>query len=83
MLSLDEAFRTPQARHREMIVEAGDSSRGKAFQLNLPFKLSDTPPEISGPAPRLGEHTRQVLSARGYPAAEIEELVRCGVIGVS
>jgi crotonobetainyl-CoA:carnitine CoA-transferase CaiB-like acyl-CoA transferase len=83
VLSLEEAFRTPQARHREMIVEAEHSSPGKAFQLGLPFKLSATPPGIPAPAPRLGEHTRQILSSHGYPGTEIEELVRSGVVGVS
>ena len=83
VLSLEEAFRTPQARHREMIVEAEHSSRGKAFQVNLPFKLSATPPEMRAPAPRLGEHTRQILSSHGYQGPEVEEFVRSGVVGVS
>jgi crotonobetainyl-CoA:carnitine CoA-transferase CaiB-like acyl-CoA transferase len=83
VLSLEEAFRTPQARHREMIVEPEHPSQGKVFQISLPFKLSATPPAIRVPAPGLGEHTRQVLSSHGYPAAEVEELIRSGVVGVS
>jgi crotonobetainyl-CoA:carnitine CoA-transferase CaiB-like acyl-CoA transferase len=83
VLSLEEAFRTPQARHRQMIDEAEHSSRGQAFQVNLPFKLSTTPPEIRAPAPRLGEHTRQVLTSHGYQGTEVEEFVGSGVVGVS
>ena len=83
VLSLEEAFQTPQARYREMILGTEDGSRGQAWQLNLPFKLSDTPSRISRSSPGLGEHTRQILSARGFQAAEIDELVRSGVIGVS
>jgi crotonobetainyl-CoA:carnitine CoA-transferase CaiB-like acyl-CoA transferase len=83
VLSLEEAFRTPQASHRGMIREAGHSSQVKTFQLSLPFKLSATPPEIRSPAPRLGEHTREVLSLHGYLLTEVEELVRSGVVGVS
>lgn len=35
-------------------------------------------PEISGPPPRHGEHTRQVLETLGYGAAEIEDLIKTG-----
>jgi len=31
-------------------------------------KLSATPGRIASPAPRLGEHTAEVVSARGWPA---------------
>jgi formyl-CoA transferase len=37
-------------------------------------KLSATPGAIRSPAPKLGEHTDEVLKEIGYSAAEIEEL---------
>ena len=32
----------------------------------------------AGPAPKLGEHTREVLAQAGYGAAEIEDLIESG-----
>ena len=40
----------------------------------LPFTLSDNPPEIAGPPPRLGEHGRDILREAGYTDRQIEEL---------
>ena len=42
----------------------------------LPVGLSETPAEISGPPPQLGEHGRAILAEAGYTSAEIDELVR-------
>jgi crotonobetainyl-CoA:carnitine CoA-transferase CaiB-like acyl-CoA transferase len=42
--------------------------------------LSDTPPRVEGRAPRLGEHTREVLAAAGYGEEELDELARDGAI---
>jgi len=32
----------------------------------------------AGPAPRLGEHTREVLAEAGYDAAAVETLIASG-----
>ena len=37
-------------------------------------KLSETPGAIRSPAPKLGEHTEEILSALGFSPAEISEL---------
>ena len=41
--------------------------------------LSDTPARVPGPAPRLGQHSREILESIGLTAAEIDELVASGV----
>jgi crotonobetainyl-CoA:carnitine CoA-transferase CaiB-like acyl-CoA transferase len=44
--------------------------------------LSDTRCAFAGPAPRLGEHTAQVLTElAGYPAERLARLRQEGVIG--
>ena len=43
-------------------------------------KLSATPGAIRSAAPKLGEHTEEVLSALGYSAAEIAELRKDKII---
>ena len=39
-----------------------------------PIEMSDSPPSIRRPPPRLGEHTEEVLRSFGCDAAEIERL---------
>jgi crotonobetainyl-CoA:carnitine CoA-transferase CaiB-like acyl-CoA transferase len=43
-----------------MRVEIDDPQLGKTVQMGVPIRLSDTPGEIKGPAPRLGEHTEEI-----------------------
>ena len=53
-------------------------SEGTMVEAGLPSTWSATPLSIRRPAPRLGEHTREVLGEAGLPAAEIEALVAAG-----
>ena len=34
------------------------------------------------PAPRLGEHSAEILTETGYNPAEIDELIATGIVGV-
>jgi crotonobetainyl-CoA:carnitine CoA-transferase CaiB-like acyl-CoA transferase len=43
-------------------------------------KLETTPGAMGGPPPRLGEHTREILTEAGFPVKEIEALEQAGVI---
>lgn len=45
-----------------------------------PVDLGDTPADVRRPPPRLGEHSREVLSGLGLTAAEITGLVERGVV---
>ena len=47
----------------------------------LPIGLSLTPPEVHGPPPAIGEHTREILKEAGFATSEIEELFRSGIFG--
>ena len=44
----------------------------------LPLGFSLTPPEIQGPPPAVGEHTRAILREAGCTDGEIEELIDSG-----
>jgi crotonobetainyl-CoA:carnitine CoA-transferase CaiB-like acyl-CoA transferase len=61
VLSFDEALADPHIAARAMVVETSHSTAGKFRTLGIPVKLSDTPGTIRRPAPRLGEHTAEVL----------------------
>ena len=76
---LPEVFQDPQVRHREMIVEAPPGSRIPK-QLGLAIKLSDTPGSIRRAAPKLGEHTAELLREIGIDEPKIQELAASGAI---
>jgi crotonobetainyl-CoA:carnitine CoA-transferase CaiB-like acyl-CoA transferase len=42
-------------------------------------RLSDTPGSIRAPAPRLGEHTRDVLAQAGFTPGDIEAAIASGL----
>jgi len=53
-----------------MVVEVEHPSAGRMETLGVPIKLSETPGSVRRPAPRLGEHTAEVLAALARAAAE-------------
>ncbi len=51
---------------------------GHVREFGLFTHLSDTPGFAQGSAPRLGEHTREVLTEIGYSTPEIDALIASG-----
>jgi crotonobetainyl-CoA:carnitine CoA-transferase CaiB-like acyl-CoA transferase len=49
---------------------------------NVIPRLSDTPGRLRMPAPRLGEHTEEILGQLGVDRATLERLAAEGVIGL-
>jgi crotonobetainyl-CoA:carnitine CoA-transferase CaiB-like acyl-CoA transferase len=58
---LAQVFADPQVRHLQLERTVSHPTAGPVRQTGFPFNLSATPPEIRRPAPRLGEHTAEVL----------------------
>jgi len=69
-----EAFSDPQILHRQMAVEVNHPIKGKMKQVGIPMKFSETPPEVRGVAPLIGQDTQEILQELGYTQARIEEL---------
>lgn len=59
--TIDKVVDNDQIKYREMIVEIDQPEVGKMKILGTPFKMSETPGAVTGPAPLLGEHTDDVL----------------------
>jgi crotonobetainyl-CoA:carnitine CoA-transferase CaiB-like acyl-CoA transferase len=81
IMKLLEALDTPQARHREMVVEVEHASMGMIPIVSRPFKFDEAMPAPAAP-PVLGQHTDAVLGeVLGLTAERIAQLRGLGVVG--
>ncbi|MES2999536.1 MAG: CoA transferase [Pseudomonadota bacterium] len=53
-------------------------SEGRIRTLGIPQTWSESAPELRYPAPRLGEHTAQLMREYGFTDGEVDETVRTG-----
>jgi crotonobetainyl-CoA:carnitine CoA-transferase CaiB-like acyl-CoA transferase len=80
--NLDGAFAEPPVAEREMIVEYDHPEVGRVRLPGNPIKFAGVGKTISNPAPRLGEHTDEVLrELLGLPPERITALRRQGAVG--
>ncbi len=61
VLGFDQVFTDPHMLARGMVAETTHPVTGTFRTLGVPVKLSATPGSVRRPAPRLGEHTEDVL----------------------
>jgi crotonobetainyl-CoA:carnitine CoA-transferase CaiB-like acyl-CoA transferase len=64
VLHYDEVFTDKQILAREMVAETDHPVTGPFRTLGVPVKLSATPGSVRRAAPRLGEHTAEILNQR-------------------
>lgn len=65
---------------REALVELPDDEMGQLPMHNVTPRLSETPGAIRTPAPKLGEHTAEILSELGIPSDKQAQLKAGGVV---
>jgi CoA:oxalate CoA-transferase len=76
-----EAARSDHARHRALIAEVEQPDAGRVPVIEQPVHFSGVARGQLRPAPRLGEHTDEVLEALGgYSAADIARLREAGAV---
>lgn len=80
ILTIDQAAEHPQTAAREMLVEIEHPTLGTTKYQGVPIKLYGTPGSVSSPAPLLGQHTGEILSAIGIDSDKIKELQSSGVV---
>jgi crotonobetainyl-CoA:carnitine CoA-transferase CaiB-like acyl-CoA transferase len=78
MATLDEVVADPTAHEAGCFVETPDGWGGSFRAPAAPVRFPTTPTGPAGPAPKLGEHTREVLAEAGYDAAAVEGLIASG-----
>ncbi|PPQ36018.1 CaiB/BaiF CoA transferase family protein [Rhodopila globiformis] len=64
VLYYDEVFTDPQILARDMVVETNHPVTGPFRTMGVTVKLSATPGSVRQAAPRLGEHTQEVLTRK-------------------
>jgi crotonobetainyl-CoA:carnitine CoA-transferase CaiB-like acyl-CoA transferase len=80
IMTIEEMFNHPQIAAREMLLRLPHPVRGEIMTTGLGVKLSETPGHVTRP-PLVGEHTAEVLAARGYSNEELARLREAGAIG--
>ncbi|MEJ8851160.1 CoA transferase [Variovorax rhizosphaerae] len=82
--TVGEAIRSPEAREREIVTRVAHPELGWVPNVALPIRYSSTPLADPVLAPRVGEHTDQVLAQwLGHDSARIEELAQAGAFGAA
>jgi crotonobetainyl-CoA:carnitine CoA-transferase CaiB-like acyl-CoA transferase len=79
---VNDIVRFMQDRHvheRALIAEYPDEDMGSFPMHAVPARLSETPGTIRSPAPRLGQHTRDVLAEAGLKPDEIDAAIESGL----
>ena len=75
---LEEAVVSEVARERGTFIDCGGVPL-----VRLPWLADGRPVEWKRPAPRLGEHSLEILAELGYDAAQAAGLVGSGAVGVT
>jgi crotonobetainyl-CoA:carnitine CoA-transferase CaiB-like acyl-CoA transferase len=73
--TMDEVVADPQMAANRVFVELDDPVLGRVRTVDTPMHIEGEPKRRPKPAPRLGEHTREILGELGLEAREIESLV--------
>jgi crotonobetainyl-CoA:carnitine CoA-transferase CaiB-like acyl-CoA transferase len=74
VLTREQVFEQEQLRVNELMQEYEQPQAGRVRQPRPPARFDATPAQIHRPAPRLGEHNREILAEIGLGAAEIDAL---------
>jgi len=73
--TVEQLLQDPQIEAREMIVDIEHPVAGHLRMPGLPIKFSETPGEVSRPAPLLGQHTSEILAELlGFDAERVAAL---------
>lgn len=78
--SIDSLLDDPHLKDRDFIGTTEHPTEGTIRTIGIPTIWSQSVPSAARPAPRLGQHSVEILSLAGCSQAEIDELVKDGVV---
>jgi crotonobetainyl-CoA:carnitine CoA-transferase CaiB-like acyl-CoA transferase len=78
--SYEQVAEEPQFRANRYLLSMEHPQMGSVEVVGPPIHLSETPVEVAGPEPTLGQHTEEILRGLGYDSAEVARLREEGVI---
>ncbi len=78
MHDLDSLIEDPHLASVGLITRFEHPSEGMLNTVNVPATWSRSQPSPGRPAPRLGEHSAEVLREAGFTQEAIEQLIACG-----
>ena len=80
--SVGEAIRSPEARAQDIVTRIPHPTLGWVPNIALPIRYGQTPLADPKPAPRIGEHTPQVLAEwLGHGPQTFDRLAGAGAFG--
>jgi len=77
--SIEQLVDDPHLRAKGFFQMQQHPTEGPLRMPGVPTMFSKTPADIGGPAPRLGQHSRDILRAAGYATEAIDALVAAGI----
>lgn len=79
MHTFETVLRDPHLADAGFFSAVEHPTEGPTITMANPVQMSDTPVEVARLAPRLGEHTVEVLRGLGLPAHRIDDLLHRGI----
>jgi crotonobetainyl-CoA:carnitine CoA-transferase CaiB-like acyl-CoA transferase len=77
--SLEDLLNDPHLNATGFFSTTEHPSEGRLRTMAVPSRWSESPPDAPRPAPRLGEHSVEILRDAGYTDAEVDALVASAV----
>ena len=75
-----EVSRDPQAQANDYMITVDHPEEGPTNMTGFPWDFSDTPATYRRPAPRMGQHTDEILKELGLSDEDVEKLKKEGTV---
>ncbi|MDQ8731856.1 CoA transferase [Bradyrhizobium sp. LHD-71] len=81
--TIDTILDDPHLRDVGFLRTMEHPTEGEILTIGVPTSWSATAPDPISPAPRLGQHTEEILAIAGLSSAEISDLIGSGIVRAS
>jgi formyl-CoA transferase len=81
--NLQEVIHDEQARAAGIVLETGSEDPDYQLTVSSPIAVAEEAKRPPGPAPEIGEHSREILLEAGLSAEQIQDLVERGVVAAT